>query len=209
MTESLDLSFPFSGSGQFIELERTGALQKVQPLWTRYSHLRKRLEEVKARLSSCNEPAWLLRFAKKCQQQNKNFEKELRLLLDGLEGARGSLENQCEGIYSELGKIDPSLVLAAQTLVGARLPYSFKGSSLSGGKSGFDVLKRNLVVETNPSLQSSELCMRFDFEQIPLPEPWKDVVPGLESWAAAYKNLILRKRIYKMISGTRRKLRLP
>ncbi len=80
MMESIDLSVSFTASGKFIELHKARALPKVQPVWSRYCRSRRNLECVKARLSSCNEPSSLLQFARKCQQQNKDFEKELRRL---------------------------------------------------------------------------------------------------------------------------------
>jgi hypothetical protein len=208
MMEFLDLSVPVAGSGKFIQLYQTGALQIAQPIWAKYCRLQEKLEAVQAKRSSCNEAGWLFRFENKCRQQGKNFGNELRLLVDGLEKSQALLEMQCEKLYSQLGAIDLSLAHAARRLVGVQLPYERRESSFAAGKSRIDVLKRNWVIETNPSLGPGELCKRFDFENIPMPEKWIETFPEIASWEVAYTNDILRNRIDKMISETRRKLRL-
>jgi hypothetical protein len=209
MIESLDLSVPVGGSGMFIQLHLNGALQKVQPLWTKYCRLQKRLDGVHASLGLCNDAAWLFEFAKKCQRQEKEFERELRRVVDGLEKSKALLEKQCEKLHSHLQAIDPSLVHTAHSLSGARVPYGHKESSFAKGKSGIDVLKRNWVIENNPGLSSRELCKRFDVENIPIPLKWSEEFPGVDSWSSAYGNDVCKKRIHKMISEARRELRLP
>jgi hypothetical protein len=207
MTEFLDLSVPVGGSGTFIQLHQNGALQKVQPLWRKCFLLQKHLGDVNAKLRLCNELGWLFEFAKKCQQQEKDCEKEIRLLVDGLEKSKAWLEDQFEKLYSQLGAIDPSLVQPAHTLAGAQLPYGYQESSSAAGKSSIAVLKRNWVIETKSSLGSHELCKRFDAEEIPIPEPWR-VRFSVDSWSSAYENEVCKKLIHKMISEARRNLRL-
>lgn len=209
MMEFLDLSVPATGSGKFIELHQAGALPKVQPLWAKYCRLRKHFTAVEEKRSSCNEFGWLLRFAKKCQQENMDCVKALRLLADSLEKSKASIEEQCETLYSQLGAIDPFLAQAAHSSLGARLPYGYVESSFAEGKSGVNVLKRNWVIKTNPGLTSSELCNHFDAEEIAVPWQWTEQFHEVDSWTAAYRDIILRNRIHKMISETRRQLRLP
>jgi len=72
MMDALDFSVPVTGSGKFIELNAAGSLPKLQPLWSKYCGLRKHLENVEEKLCLCNEPSWLLGFAKKCQRQKKD-----------------------------------------------------------------------------------------------------------------------------------------
>jgi hypothetical protein len=112
----------------------------------------------------------LFEFIKKCQQQEKEFGKEIRLFVDGLEKSKAWLEGQFEKLYSQLETIDPSLVQLAHTLAGAQLPYGYRESSFAGGKSSIEVLKRNWVIEAKPSLRSREPCKQFDAEDIPIPE---------------------------------------
>lgn len=207
MTDFLDLSGPVGGSGAFIELHRNGALQKVQPLWRKCVLLHRHLGDVKAKLRLCNEAGWLFEFTKRCQQQEKEFDKEIRLVAEGLEKSKASLEGQFEKLYSQLEAIDPSLVQLAHTLAGAQLPYGYRESSFAGGKSSIPVLKRNWVIEENPSLRSHELCKRFDAEEIPIPERWRERF-SVDSWSSAYENEDCKKLIHKMISEARRNLRL-
>ena len=207
MTEFLDLAVPVGGSGMFIQLHRNGALQKVQQLWRKCVLVQKRLGDVKTKLRLCNEAGWLFEFTKKCQQQEKQFETEIRLFVDGLEKSKAWLEGQFEKLYSQLEAIDPSLVQLTHTLAGAQLPYGYREVSFAVGKSSIEVLKRNWVIEGNPSLRSCELCKRFDVEEIPIPEHWRQRFL-VDSWSSAYENEVCKKLIHKMISEARRSLRL-
>ena len=209
MMDVVDFSVPFTVSGKFIELHQAGALRNSMPLWDKFSRLRKRLADVEENRSKCNAPGWLLQFAKKCQQQDKDFEQELRLLVDALEISKASLEQHCEELYSQLDGIDRYLVHTAHTLVEARFSFDCNESRFTRGKAGVEILKRKWVIETNPNLPSGQLCRRFDFENIQLPERWTRAFPKVDSWNAAYLNPYLRKLIHKMISGIRRQLRLP
>jgi hypothetical protein len=209
MIESLDLSVPVGGSGMFIQLHQNGALRKVQPLWSKYCRVQKHLDGERTKLRLCNDAAWLFEFAKRCQRQEKEFGRELRRLVDGLEKSKALLEKQSEKLHSHLQAIDPSLVHTAHSLSGARVPYGYKESSVAKGKSGIDVLKRNWVIENNPGLPSRELCKRLDVENIPIPQKWSEVPISVDSWSSAYENDVCKKRLHKMISEARRELRLP
>jgi hypothetical protein len=209
MMDFVDFSVPSTVSGKFIELYQAGALQKTMPLWDKFSRLRKRLAVVEENRSKCNAPGWLLQFAKKCQQQDKDFEKELRLLVDGLEILKASIEQHCEKLYFQLEAIDRYLVHTAHTLVEARFSFGYTESRFARGKAGLEILKRDWVIETNPNLPSDKLCRRFDVENIPLPERWTKAFPELNSWSAAYRNPGCSNRIHKMFSEIIRQLRLP
>src|SRR5882724_3050846 len=204
MMDALDFSVPVTGSGKFIELNAAGSLPKLQPLWSKYCGLRKHLENVEEKLCLCNEPSWLLGFAKKCQRQKKDFEKELRVLADNLEKLKASLKEQCESLDSRLEAIDPSLAHFARTLEGARLAHGRLESIFDRGKSRPDVLKRNWIIQQNPNLRSHELCRLFDSEQLPIQLTRTEKFHEVDCWRAAYRNDFLRKRIHKMISEIRR-----
>jgi hypothetical protein len=209
MANSLDLSVPFTASGKFIELHQTGGVQQVAPIWNKFSSLQKCLAALEDRRSRCNEPGWLLQFAKNCGQQSKDFEKELQALVSDLENSKASLEEQCEKLYSRLAAIDPSLAHFARTFGWTRSSYGHLRSHFDRGSAQLNVLKRNWIIETNPRLTSSELCKRFDAEEISVPLQWTEQFHEVDCWTAAYRNPKLRKRIHKMISETKRQLLMP
>jgi hypothetical protein len=207
--EYLELSVPIVGSGKFIELHHTGALQNAQPLWAQYFRLRKSLEAVREKLRMCNEPAWLFQFARKWQRQNRDFEQELRRLADSLEKTKNSLEEQIVQICSRLECVDPSLLQAAHTLAGARLFHRYEIPCYGARISPNEVVKRDAIVAKYVHLGSLDLCKRFDVEDLSVPEPWTEKFPEVDCWTKAYKNPVCRNRICKMISQIKRRLRLP
>jgi hypothetical protein len=209
MANSLDLSVPFTASAKFIELHQTGGVQQVAPIWDKFSSLRKCLAALEDRRSRCNEPGWLLQFAKNCRRQSKDFEKELRALVCDLENSKASLEEQCEKLISTLSAIDPSLAHFALIFEWSRSSYGHLRSRFDRGSAQPNVLKRNWIVQKNPSLCSREFCERFDAQQVQLPLMWTEQFHDVDSWRSAYRNPTLRKRIHKMISDTKRQLRLP
>lgn len=208
MMEFLDLSVPVGCSGKFIQLHQNGALRKVQPLWTKYCRLQKHLDSVKANLRMCNQPASLFNFGEKCRRQDKDFEKQLRLLVDSLENSKVFLERQIGEICSKLAEVDPSLSGITHTLVYPQMLYA-DGTSFRSKKSSIAVLGRNMVMEKYPQLGSSDLCKCFDLAEISVPEEWTNEFPSINSWVKAYENPNLRKRIHKMISVAKRDLLLP
>ena len=209
MIESLDLSVPVGGSGMFIHLHQNGALQKVQPLWTKYCRLQKRLDDVHAAIVLCNDNESLFRFLEECQRQNKDFEKTLRLLANRLNNSKVTLERQIGEICSTIGEVDPALLRVSHTLVNPRMLHAYDASRLSFKKSGHAVLARNMIIAKYSDLRSFELCIRFDAEDVPLPEEWTKAFPEIHSWKTAYKNRICRNRIQKMICVAKRNLLLP
>jgi hypothetical protein len=209
MMEFIDLSVPFTPSGKFIELHQIGALQNVEPVWVKYCRCRKQLAGVEEKLSSCNDLGSMLQFRKKCRQQSKDFEKEIQLLVNYLERLKVSLKEQLETICSQLGAVDPSLVHFALAFAETRSSDGCQISTYSERKSGFEVLKRDWVIKTNPDLTSDQLCKRFDVEEIPVSLHWTEQFHEVDCWRVAYKNVILRKRIHKMISDSKRRLRSP
>lgn len=209
MIESLDLSVPVGGSGMFIQLHQNNELQKVQPLWTKYCRLQKRIDSVHESLGLCNDHAWLLKFAEECRRQNKYFEKELRLLANSLEESKTILERQIGEVRSKMAEVDPALSRVSHTLANPRTPYAYEASCFASKKSEIAVLKRNAVVAKYSHLRSRELCIHFDAEDVPVPEEWTQQFPEIDSWKTAYKNRICRKRIQKMICKAKRNLLLP
>jgi hypothetical protein len=209
MIESLDLSVPAGGSGMFIQLHQDGALQKVQPIWTKYCRLQKHLDIVHTSLGLCNDHAWLFKFAEECKRQNKDFEKELRLLANSLEESKAILERQIGEICSKMDDVDPALLRVSNTLVNPRMLYAYEAACFSSKKSEIAVLKRSALIAKYPHLRSRELCVRFDAENVPVPEKWTERFSEIDSWKMAYKNRICRKRIHKMICVAKRKLLLP
>jgi hypothetical protein len=209
MIESLDLSVPVGGSGMFIQLHQNGALQNVQPLWSRYRRLQKRLDGVHASIGLCNDHASLFKFAEECRRQNKDFEKKLRMLANGLNNSKATLERQIGEICSKMAEVDPALLGVSHTLANPRPVYAYEASRLSFKKSGHTILTRNMIIAKYPHLGSFELCIRFDAEEVPVSEEWRNVSPEIHSWTTAYKNRICRKRIQKMICVAKRNLLLP
>jgi hypothetical protein len=209
MIESLDLSVPVGGSGMFIQLHQNGAFQNVQPLWTKYCRLQKRLDGVHTCLGLCNDHSWLFKFAEECRRQNKDFEKELRLLANSLEESKAILETQIGEICSKMAEVDPALLRVSHTLVNPRMPYAYEASCFSSKKSDIAVLKRNAVVAKYSHLRSRELCVSFDAEDVPVPDEWTQQFPEIDFWKTAYKNRICRNRIQKMICVAKRNLLLP
>jgi len=205
----LELSVPIGGSGKFIELYHTGALEKAQALWNKCYRLRMRLEDVRANLCNCNDPAWLFRFADRCRRQGKDFEKRLRLEVERLESDKEMLEKEDAEICSKLREVDPSLLEASHTLAGARLLHNYEASSIGAQTLCDDVLKRRRIIARHPRLKSSGLCGRFDLENLPVPEGWGKEFPDVDSWVTAYRNKVCRNRIHKMVSQDKRRLRLP
>ncbi len=126
--EYLELSVPIVGSGKFIELHHSGALQKAQPLWAQYFRLRRSLEGVNEELRKCNDATWLYQFLGTCQRQKRDFEKQLRRRVENLEKNRKILEEQETSLCAKLQAVDPSLLEAAHTLVGARLLHDYENS---------------------------------------------------------------------------------
>jgi hypothetical protein len=209
MIESVDLSVPVGGSGMFIQLHQNGALQNVQPLWTKYCRLQKRLDGVHTSLGLCNDHAWLFKFAEECKRQNKDFEKELRPLANSLEELKAILERQIGEICSKMDDVYPALLRVSHTLVNPRMLYAYEAAYFSSKKSEIAVLKRNAVIAKYPHLRSRELWVRFAAEDVPVPEEWTRQFPEIDSWETAYKNRICRNRIQKMICVAKRKLLLP
>jgi hypothetical protein len=209
MIESLDLSVPVGGSGTFIQLHQKGALQKVQPLWSKYRRLQKRLDGVHASIGLCNDHASLFKFAEECRRQNKDFEKELRLLANRLKHSKITLETQIAEISSKIEKVDPALLGVSHTLVNPRMFLAYDASRSSFKTSCITVLTRNSFVGKYPHLRSRELCMRFDVEDVPVPEEWTKAFPEIDSWKTAYENRICRNRIQKMICVAKRNLLSP
>jgi hypothetical protein len=205
--EYLELSVPIVGSGKFIELHHTGALQRAQSLWSRYLRLRKSLEGVNEELRKCNDANWLYQFLGTCQRQKRDFEKQLRRLVKSLENNRRALEEQEVSLCTKLRGVDPSLSEAAHTLVGARLLHDYENSALALRRSGDDVLRRGGIIAKNLGLSSLELCRRFDLACISVRDEWTGQFPGVHSWVSAYENKHCRKLIQKMISKAKRKLR--
>ena len=119
--EDLELSFPIAGSGKFIELYHTGALQEAQPLWVKCCRLRTDLEAVRAKLCKCNDSVWLFQFLETCRRQKRDFEQQLRKFTRDLENTKRSLEEQIARIYLKLEDVDPCLSQAAHTLAEARI----------------------------------------------------------------------------------------
>ena len=154
MIESLDLSVPVGGSGMFIQLHQNNELQKVQPLWTKYCRLQKRIDSVHESLGLCNDHAWLLKFAEECRRQNKYFEKELRLLANSLEESKIILERQIGEVRSKMAEVDPALSRVSHTLANPRTPYAYEASCFASKKSEIAVLKRNAVVAKYSHLRS-------------------------------------------------------
>lgn len=205
--EYLDLSVPIVGSGKFIELHRTGALQKAQPLWVQYVRLRESLEGVNEELRMCNDATWLYRFLGTCRRKNQDFEKRLRRKVKNLEKNRRILEEREASLRTRLQGVDPSLSKAAHSLVGARLLHDYMNSALALRKSGDEVLRRNAIIAKHLEFGSRELCRRFEYECIPLRESWKHNFHGVNSWFSAYENKRCRKLIHKMISKAKREIR--
>lgn len=205
----LQLSVSLGTSGKFIELNRSGALEKARALWSKYYRLRRRLERVRAELCNCNDAAWLFRFADKCRRQHIDFEEQLRSLAQALEGEREMLEKEVEETAKKLEEVDPSLLEACHTLAGARLLHNYEASFIAAQTLNDDVLKRRGIIAKHPQLNSLDLCRKFDVENLGVPERWKEEFRDVPSWATAYKNAVCRNRINKMISQNKRRLRLP
>jgi hypothetical protein len=205
----LELSVLVGNSGKFIQLWNSGALEKAQQLWARYCRLRKRLELNRAKLCKCNDALWLFRYSDQCRRHGKNFEEELQFLVDGLEKERGILEEKEKVMCSQLEQVDPTFFQVCHTLAGARWLLEYGAASI-GAQTLIDyVLKRRAIIARYPHLDSFELCLRFDLENLPVPEDWTAKFCDVNSWETAYKNKICRNRIHKMISQDKRQLRLP
>ena len=69
-----------------------------------------------------------------------------------------------------------------------------------------DVVQRRAVVHQNPKLSSGDLCKRFDFENVVLPDGWSDKF-NVQDWRHAYQNKKCRRLIHKLICVDKRKSR--
>jgi hypothetical protein len=207
MMEYIDLSVPVAPSGKFIELHQSGVFLDVVGLWGKCGRLKRQLEEVESKLASCNDLDAMAQFAKSCQRNNKDFERELRLLEADLVKWKASLLEQIGRSYSELRDVDSYLLPLAIESTATQVSHRRNALSFAAARSSIDILKRNSIIQGNPNCTSRELCERFDSQQIELPEKWAQYLEEV-SWRSAYRNPFLRRRIHKMISNTRRQLRL-
>ncbi len=190
-------------------MHKNGVLAKAQPLWAKCCRVRMQLENARAQLRDCNDTAWLFSFAKRCRRQGTDFDKQLRLLIDGLETTKEELEKKFEEIWSQLKENNPSLLQASHSLAGARLLHSYEAVAIVSRPSTDSAVKRRGIVARCAHLDSLALCRRFDFEYLPLPKGWKKDFPNATSWVTAYRNDTCRNRIHKMISKDKQLLRLP
>lgn len=205
--EYLDLSVPVAGSGVFIQLHQSGALEKALPVWGKYSRVRQQLDDVKAKLFSCNQFIWNFKFAEDCRRRRKNFEHELTSRISTLENSRAELEKQCEALRSELQTIDPYLVTVTHSLVGVQTWPSHRRPNLTLSNAKAAIHQRLSVIEQHLHLSSRQLCKVLQMEDVPLPEAWQDSFSAT-GWSSAYKDRAKRKLIQKMISADKRRVRL-
>jgi len=74
--------------------------------------------------------------------------------------------------------------------------------------SDLEVVKRRTIVRQNVNLSSSELCTRFDFEDVPVPSGWSEKYE-VKNWQAAYRNKECRPLVQKMISDDKKRVGEP
>ena len=70
------------------------------------------------------------------------------------------------------------------------------------------VVMRRTIVHQNVNLSSSELCRRFDFEDVPVPSGWSEKYE-VKNWQAAYRNEECRPLVQKMISDDKKRVGEP
>lgn len=67
-----------------------------------------------------------------------------------------------------------------------------------------DVVKRRAIIHQNRELSVRDLCARFDFESIPIPESWSAKY-NVGNWGEAYRDNKCRPLVYKLMSTDKRK----
>jgi hypothetical protein len=67
-----------------------------------------------------------------------------------------------------------------------------------------DIVKRLAIIHQHPGMSHKELCKRLDFDEVPLPERWREKYEVI-NWRKAYQNRRCRPLVQKLISTGRRK----
>jgi hypothetical protein len=212
-TLTIDLTLPVSVSGNFICLYNEGRLHQLMQVWTTSCALSAQLEQIRTELRLCNDPAWLCHFYKNCEKRKQDFAAELEALTKRLEFKRVNLEPQLEQLRQELERVEPSLFKTAHTLVGPWPPiiHSYRREQPKRGP-GPLVAARNAVIAKCVALPALEICRKLDGQDhpIPVPESWKEEFRGAaDTWVKAYLLPGCMNRVHRLISGARRKPRLP
>ncbi len=132
-------------SGQFVRMAREGELERARRLWVRRSTLQARRLRLQHGLDDINDPNWLFKFSRRCEDRGLDFEKQLRARASRLEAHMATVMRQLASIDNEFPKgvqIGP-----------APSPDQFEGSTiLRKGRRCYQIIGevkriRNMVVE--------------------------------------------------------------
>lgn len=109
------LAVPIGVSGAF--LHDTGRFIEIRRLSAELFKVRAQLQEVEARLLSCNDPEWLFRFGNTCQRNKRDPKEELPALTEKLEADRARLKARMEELRLKLLELEPTLHPTMHSLV--------------------------------------------------------------------------------------------
>lgn len=201
MSDTVDVSAPIGASGRFLELHKQGNLDPIRRLWKDFVRAKNQLECIQKNLDLCNSTPWLFAFSTTCKRTRRDFVEELPKHIKALNDDRIKTQSDLDLLKEEIRRTEPLLFQMTENMSAVWLTPDCSMTDVT--------VRRNAVIRRCMSLSVLDTCRRLDLAEIPIPDRWKRDFPKVENWVQAYHNHKCRNRVQKLISNSKKFLRLP